>query len=341
MSCKIIYNNQDYTIESFKEFLNKNKNLFIQDFISQDIEGFKEFVGQVESKELKPVSAELNQRNPITLLPKVLYHGSSKEIIGELDKNKKREGYRESWHFTDNLEIAKLLYTGLANEGKIYQIDATTFKTPYYYGDLNDKVNSEDIQEYGFTESLLPKTNKQNQSNAVNKEYPIIDEISDKEIQDIKEMGYDIIIGRGNISIGSNALEYIPLINFKLQELSQPTSIQEDKKAYMKTNEPKVGKVIELPGSLMHFRKAVGLSKSEINPALQDKIQRKIKNYNKQYDTAYKANWKPLRPGVWGFDIVNYKEGQGPVILPIIVTMNSDFNIDNAANGLGLDKTCN
>lgn len=44
MSCKIIYNNQNYTIESFKDFLVKNKNLFLQDFISQDIEGFKEFV---------------------------------------------------------------------------------------------------------------------------------------------------------------------------------------------------------------------------------------------------------------------------------------------------------
>lgn len=44
MSCKIIYNNQNYTIESFKDYLVKNKNLFLQDFISQDIEGFKEFV---------------------------------------------------------------------------------------------------------------------------------------------------------------------------------------------------------------------------------------------------------------------------------------------------------
>ena len=46
MSCKIIYNNQNYTIESFKDFLVTNKNLFLQDFISQDIEGFKSFVGK-------------------------------------------------------------------------------------------------------------------------------------------------------------------------------------------------------------------------------------------------------------------------------------------------------
>lgn len=46
MSCKIIYNNQNYTIKSFKDYLVKNKNLFLQDFISQDIEGFKKFVGQ-------------------------------------------------------------------------------------------------------------------------------------------------------------------------------------------------------------------------------------------------------------------------------------------------------
>ena len=44
MSCQIIYNNQKYSIESFKDFLDNNKNIFLQDFISQDIEGFKEFV---------------------------------------------------------------------------------------------------------------------------------------------------------------------------------------------------------------------------------------------------------------------------------------------------------
>lgn len=50
MSCKIIYNNQNYTIESFKDYLVKNKNLFLQDFISQDIEGFKEFVNNEKRK---------------------------------------------------------------------------------------------------------------------------------------------------------------------------------------------------------------------------------------------------------------------------------------------------
>ena len=44
MSCQIIYNNQKYSIESFKDFLDNNKSIFLQDFISQDIEGFKEFV---------------------------------------------------------------------------------------------------------------------------------------------------------------------------------------------------------------------------------------------------------------------------------------------------------
>lgn len=51
MSCKIIYNNQNYTIESFKDFLVTNKNLFLQDFISQDIEGFKDFVRAEEAQE--------------------------------------------------------------------------------------------------------------------------------------------------------------------------------------------------------------------------------------------------------------------------------------------------
>jgi hypothetical protein len=48
MSCQIIYNNQKYSIESFKDFLDNNKNLFLQDFILQDIEGFKEFVGSTD-----------------------------------------------------------------------------------------------------------------------------------------------------------------------------------------------------------------------------------------------------------------------------------------------------
>lgn len=43
MSCQIIYNNQKYSIESFKGFLDHNKSIFLQDFISQDIEGFKKF----------------------------------------------------------------------------------------------------------------------------------------------------------------------------------------------------------------------------------------------------------------------------------------------------------
>lgn len=51
MSCKIIYNNQNYTIESFKDYLVKNKNLFLQDFISQDIEGFKDFILNINSQE--------------------------------------------------------------------------------------------------------------------------------------------------------------------------------------------------------------------------------------------------------------------------------------------------
>jgi hypothetical protein len=44
MSCQIIYNSQKYSIESFKDFLDSNKSIFLQDFISQDIEGFKKFL---------------------------------------------------------------------------------------------------------------------------------------------------------------------------------------------------------------------------------------------------------------------------------------------------------
>lgn len=67
MSCKIIYNNQNYTIESFKDFLVKNKNLFLQDFISQDIQGFKEFVNVKQPILVYGVKGE-----PSTLYPKIV-----------------------------------------------------------------------------------------------------------------------------------------------------------------------------------------------------------------------------------------------------------------------------
>ena len=67
MSCQIIYNNQKYSIESFKDFLDNSKSIFLQDFISQDIEGFKEFVGEseqtVESYRAQE-QEELSQRIP-------------------------------------------------------------------------------------------------------------------------------------------------------------------------------------------------------------------------------------------------------------------------------------
>lgn len=53
MSCKIIYGNQTFEIEEFKEYLSSNKNLFLQDFISSDQEGFKKFVEQPINKEIK------------------------------------------------------------------------------------------------------------------------------------------------------------------------------------------------------------------------------------------------------------------------------------------------
>ena len=60
MSCQIIYNNQKYSIESFKDFLDNNKSIFLQDFISQDIEGFKEFVGSKQQKNITSIGKEDN-----------------------------------------------------------------------------------------------------------------------------------------------------------------------------------------------------------------------------------------------------------------------------------------
>ena len=99
MSCKIIYNNQNYTIESFKDYLVKNKNLFLQDFISQDIEGFKNFVTNKDA-DLMTFSSfypsedieEDNQNQTVTIQPKtndfenfevdIIYND---ELIGRID----------------------------------------------------------------------------------------------------------------------------------------------------------------------------------------------------------------------------------------------------------------
>lgn len=86
MSCKIIYNNQNYTIKSFKDYLVKNKNLFLQDFISQDIEGFKEFVRKSSENSIQ-FNVSPNEINYELKSVEVLSSQKADEIFRKGDKN--------------------------------------------------------------------------------------------------------------------------------------------------------------------------------------------------------------------------------------------------------------
>ena len=49
MACIITYKNNKYSQQEFEKYFKNNFNEFVNEFLSQDIEGFKEFVNREES----------------------------------------------------------------------------------------------------------------------------------------------------------------------------------------------------------------------------------------------------------------------------------------------------
>lgn len=124
MSCQIIYNNQKYSIESFKDFLDNNKNIFLQEFISQDIEGFKEYVeGKQNSNEILDVYVNPNfvneqhnklpssQRNDVEvdLSKDQKFFNEKKQITQQFTSlQKPKNVLQEEWDFLTEEEREKL-----------------------------------------------------------------------------------------------------------------------------------------------------------------------------------------------------------------------------------------
>lgn len=124
MSCQIIYNNQKYSIESFKDFLDNNKNIFLQEFISQDIEWFKEYVdGKQNSNEILDVYVNPNfvneqhnklpssQRNDVEvdLSKDQKFFNEKKQITQQFTSlQKPKNVLQEEWDFLTEEEREKL-----------------------------------------------------------------------------------------------------------------------------------------------------------------------------------------------------------------------------------------
>lgn len=52
MACIITYKNNKYSQQEFEKYFKNNFNEFVNEFLSQDIEGFKEFVEDKNIEEL-------------------------------------------------------------------------------------------------------------------------------------------------------------------------------------------------------------------------------------------------------------------------------------------------
>lgn len=59
MACIITYKNNKYSQQEFEKYFKNNFNEFVNEFLSQDIEGFKKFVEQ--RKELLSTPLEIDQ----------------------------------------------------------------------------------------------------------------------------------------------------------------------------------------------------------------------------------------------------------------------------------------
>lgn len=73
MACIIIYKNNKYSQQEFEEYFKNNFNEFVNEFLSQDIEGFQEFVDK-ENFQMDYSNLNLNNKE----VQKYLYERSSK-----------------------------------------------------------------------------------------------------------------------------------------------------------------------------------------------------------------------------------------------------------------------
>jgi vacuolar-type H+-ATPase catalytic subunit A/Vma1 len=126
-------------------------------------------------------------------------------------------------------------------------------------------------------------------------------------------------------------LKYKEVDSNKKIEGEQPIVEEtKDKKSYMRVASPRISAVTTISGSLQDFKKAVGLTKKEINTANQNKINKEIEKYNAKNGTSYYVKYKQL--------------GQSTLVTYEILNkspLDRDFNVDKLANDLNLDKKCN
>lgn len=53
MACIITYKNNKYSQQEFEKYFKNNFNEFFNEFLSQDIEGFKEFINKTTENQIK------------------------------------------------------------------------------------------------------------------------------------------------------------------------------------------------------------------------------------------------------------------------------------------------
>jgi len=117
--------------------------------------------------------------------------------------------------------------------------------------------------------------------------------------------------------------------NFLSQTTIEPIKAK-DRKAFMNVSSNRVSKVSTIPGTLSDFKKAVGLTKKEINTANRGKINKEIERYNAINGTSYYVKYKQLGQSTLDtYEILNTSP------------LDRDFNVDKLANDLNLDKKCN
>jgi hypothetical protein len=102
-----------------------------------------------------------------------------------------------------------------------------------------------------------------------------------------------------------------------------------NKNNYYKANENRISKVIPVTGTIQDFKKAVGLTKKEINTANRGKINKEVEKYNAKNGTSYYVVYKQVGQSTLDtYEILNKSK------------LDRDFDSDSLADDLNLDKDC-
>lgn len=86
MACIITYENKKYTQKEFEKYFKNNFNEFVNEFLSQDVEGFKEFVRKSSENNIQ-FNVSPNEINYELKSVEILSSQKADEIFRKGDKN--------------------------------------------------------------------------------------------------------------------------------------------------------------------------------------------------------------------------------------------------------------